>query len=305
MDRSRRTAPPVDDVPASSRLIVRPRKNRRRPVPRSVWSRMPRPNAIADACGRALRRSVPALVATCVALLACGGIWLGYRFVTGSPRFAIRAIEIRGADRLTADEVRAALPVSLGDNVFTASLDGVTARLRLHPWVASASAHRILPDTLVIEIREHAAAAIAMLGEPYLVDANGHPFKHAQLELHEAEGLPVITGIERSAYRTDPVTTAATIKTALAALARWRTEPGRPAIGEVHIDPLGALVLRTYDRGVAIELGALADAAVDPRLTTFDAAWAELSELERARARTIHLDARHDHVTVAFAKDGK
>jgi len=36
---------------------------------------------------------------------------------------------------------------------------------------------------------------------------------------------------------------------------------------------------------------------------TFDAAWAGLSDAERARARSIHLDARPDHVTVAFVKD--
>jgi hypothetical protein len=35
----------------------------------------------------------------------------------------------------------------------------------------------------------------------------------------------------------------------------------------------------------------------------FDTAWAGLSEDERHRARAIHLDARPDHVTVAFAKD--
>jgi hypothetical protein len=38
-------------------------------------------------------------------------------------------------------------------------------------------------------------------------------------------------------------------------------------------------------------------------MRTFDAVWAELAEPERARARTFHLDARSDHVTVAFAKD--
>src|SRR5688572_29919570 len=181
MDRSRRSgakaarppsAPPADDerpVPPSSRLTVRARKNRRRPVQRSLWARMPPPRAIVDACGRALRRSVPALALVAAALLATGALWLGYRFVTGSPRFAVTAIEIRGVERLTADEVRAALPIALGDNVFTANLDDATARLRRHPWIASATAHRILPHTVVVEIRERAAAAIAMLGEQYLV----------------------------------------------------------------------------------------------------------------------------------------
>ena len=38
-------------------------------------------------------------------------------------------------------------------------------------------------------------------------------------------------------------------------------------------------------------------------MAAFDAAWAGLSDAERARTRAIHLGARPDHVTVAFASD--
>src|SRR5678815_2210741 len=130
MDRSRRTtgargrtAPAETGAPArpppSWRLTLRGRKNRRRPAP--LWSRMPPPRALADACGRALRRSLPAAIAACALIGLAGTLWLGYRFVTTSSRYAITSIEIRGVHRLSADEVRAALPVALGDNVFLAS----------------------------------------------------------------------------------------------------------------------------------------------------------------------------------------
>src|SRR5262245_30109699 len=62
--------------PASSRLTVRPRRNRRRRV--SLWTRLPRPAAVADACGRAVRRSMSGLAAACAVIAAAGTVWLGY-----------------------------------------------------------------------------------------------------------------------------------------------------------------------------------------------------------------------------------
>ncbi len=291
------TAPPV---PSASRLTVRGKRNRRRPA--SVWSRIPRPPAIADACGRALRRSLPALAATAAITGVGSGIWLGYRFVTTSERFAISSIEVQGASQLTADEVRAALPVELGTNIFATDLDTIEIAVRAHPWIESATAHRILPDTLVVEIREHVPAAIAQLGELYLVDDTGHPFKRAQLEAGDGAGLPVITGLDRASYRRDPAGTAQTMLAALAALAHWRTGEDRPAIGELHVDSHHTITFRTFDTGAAIQLGPLG-ADLGARMQTFDAAWTELTDAERTLVRTLHLDARPDHVTVAFAKD--
>lgn len=300
--------------PPSSRITLRARKNRRRAAP--LWSRVPRPQAIADACGRALRRSLPATIAACVVIVAGGALWLGYRFVTTSPRYAITAIEVRGARHLSASEVRAIVPVAIGDNVFATSTDDVVRALRRHPWIAEATAERVLPGELLVEIREHEPAAVAVIGEAYLVTAGGRPFKRAEIEAGDGAGLPIVTGVGRDAYRRDPAGAARTITAALDALARWRAGGGRPEIGELHVTAQGTLTLRTYDRAAAIDLGPLLTPAgagelaaapaaldLDARLRTFDVAWAELDPGERARARSFHLGARPDHVTVAFAKD--
>jgi cell division protein FtsQ len=304
MDRSRRgtkdgTATPV---PAASRLTVRGKKNRRRPG--SVWSRLPRPRAIADACGRAVRRSLPALAATAGITVIGIGAWAGYRFVTTSERFAITSIEVTGETHLSADQIRAALPVKLGDNVFATNLGRVADVLRATPWIASASVHRVLPHTLVVEVTEHAPVAMVDLGDLYLVDSTGQPFKRAQLETGDGANLPVITGIDRATYEAAPAATAATITAALTALATWRQEPSRPAIGELHLDAHHALTLRTYEHATAIQLGPLGP-DLPVRMHTFDAAWAELSEPERLRARAIHVDARIDQVTVALNTPAK
>jgi cell division septal protein FtsQ len=262
---------------------------------------MPKPRVMLDACGRAARRSIPALAAT-AAIAAIGtGVWLGYRFITTSERFAIVEIEITGEHHLTEDQIRAEMPVHVGDNVFATNLDTVTNALRATSWIASASAHRVLPDKLVIEITEHAPAAVVELGDLYLVDTSGHPFKRALLETGDGDGLPVITGISRASYEVDPAGTAQTITTALAALSAWTADPSRPAIGELYVDAHRALTLRTYDHATAIQLGPLASLPqIAARMATFDAVWADLSDAERERARALHLDARTDQVTVAL-----
>jgi cell division protein FtsQ len=257
---------------------------------------------IADACGRALRRSLPALIGVGVIATISGTAWAGYRFVTTSSQFAITEIQVNGVQQLSVEQVRATLPAHVGDNVFATNLDEVTRELRENPWIATAEAHRVLPHTIVIDVREHVAAAVVQLGGLYLVDAEGHPFKRAEPD--DGAGLPIITGLDRNAYVANPAGTAAQIRGAMAALTSWRSVDERPSIGEVHLDTHGALTLVTYEQAISIQLGEL-DAALEQRMHTFDATWAELSSAERTRTRAIHLDARADQVTVAFAASDK
>jgi hypothetical protein len=311
--------------PLSSRLTLRRPRNRRRPG--SVWSRLPRPTALADTCGRLLRRALPAAAALAVLAAIGGGVLAGYRWLTRSPRFAVTEIVVQGAHHVDPDALRARLPIRAGDNAF-ADLTAAARAAGEDPWIAAADVRRRLPHTIVVELREHVAAAVAELGEGglYLVDAAGHPFKRAAIEAGEADGLPIVTGLGRAAFAADPAAAEATLKAAIAAVDRWRaterSEPGggssdgsdggaggraprgidRPAIGEVHIDPHGGATLHTYDPAIAIQLGALGDDA-GARMRAFDAAWAGLGDAARARTRAIHLGARADHVTVAFATD--
>jgi cell division protein FtsQ len=295
----------------SSRLTVRKHKNRRRPG--SAWSRLPKPSLIVDACGRALRRSLRG-VAVIAAVGAVGGsMWAGYRWITSSPRFALTAITVQGVQHLDADQLRAALPVHVGDNAFVDLADAARA-VRADPWVAQATVRRMLPHTIVVELRERVAAAIADLGGAagpgtadgdgglYLIDTTGRPFKRAAPGAGEADHLPIVTGLGRAAFTADPAAAQATLAEAITAVDRWRTAD-RPAVGEIHIDPHGAATLHTHDPAIAIQLGALADAGA--RMQAFDAAWAGLSDAERARTRAIHFGTRTrpDHATVAFAKD--
>lgn len=245
---------------------------------------------------------MPVMVRVGALCAVCGVAWAGFLFATSSSRFAVQTISVRGNQRLTTAEIQALVPIASGRNIFRADLDAVVRVLRANPWVASAQARRILPRTIAVEIRERQPVAIAALGGLYLVDANGHPFKRASVESGEGAGLPIITGLTRARFATDPASVEQLIGSALRALDTWRSAAERPPIGELHIGPFGALTLHTYDVATAIQLG-IPDAGLATRLQTFDVAWAELGDGERSRARSVHLDSRSDHVTVAFAKE--
>lgn len=300
MDRSRRgerREPEAPAPPSSSRLTVRRRNRRRGP---GLWERVPGPRQVVDACGRAIRRGVPAIVATLAITGLGSGLWLGYRFVTTSDRFAIEQIEVRGTDRLSVDQVRATLPIAIGDNLFTSDLGEVTRALHAEPWIASAEARRRLPDTVIVEIREHQpAVAIALPtevgNELYLGDAAGRPFKRAGEG--ERSDLPLVTGLARADYTRDPDGTARRVVAALDVLRQWHLGDRLP-IGELRFDPHGGIALIAREPALAIELGLPGD--MSPRLRSFDAVWNELGTDERTRVSTIHLGTRLDHVTVSF-----
>lgn len=279
------------------------RPNRRRTSP--LVARLPRPGEVLDACGRALRRSGPTLAVLAVIAAVAGGLVLGHRFLTTSRRFAVADIEVRGSTVLTADEVRALLPIARGDNVFRAATGDAEDTLRALPWVASARVRRELPHTIVVEIEERTPAALVAADDLYLVDAHGRPFKRAALDRGEGKGLPVVSGVPRDLYSRAPDEAAARVRRGLAVLRAWgnASEPGsvRPAAGEVAVDARGATVF-TYDDAVAVRLGAAEGDELALRLARFDAAWTALGPDERARARAIHVDndTRTDLVTVSF-----
>jgi cell division septal protein FtsQ len=187
--------------------------------------------------------------------------------------------------------------------MFATDTRSLERALRANPWIATAEVHRELPRTMVATIVEHQPAALVDLGALYLVDASGKPFKRAALEVGEGAEMPVITGIERLAFRANPNATIRLIHASLRAAELWRAVASRPAIDELRIDDFGGLALRTHQPALTVHLGALDDLKLAERMRMFEAAWAQLTNDERARTETLYLDAGLTQATIAFAKN--
>ncbi|MBP9085357.1 MAG: FtsQ-type POTRA domain-containing protein [Kofleriaceae bacterium] len=242
------------------------------------------------------------MAAVAAVLVAAAGTatWFGYRFLTTSPRFAIRTIEIDGNQKLSNAEIVAAMPLHVGENIFKADVARAEPVLRRLPWVAQVDVSRHLPNTIRVHVRERQAAAIAVLGDMYFMDAMGQPFKRIDFVHDDIAALPIVSGIARSEFAANPAAVAERFRAALALMVDWRGNVARPAIAEISLDH-HAYTLRTVAGTTEIHLGGLDGLAL--RLATFDAAWASLSASEKLHAREFRLDYQPDQLTVAFAKD--
>ena len=233
----------------------RRRRNRRTVVQRRsllllVWAALGRLARGAWLVGKVLGKVIAVLAV--LAGAAWGGRWT-IRAVVDSPRFQLAQIDIGPTQHVRREELLALAGVTLGDKLLSIDTDAVAARLASHPWIAAARVKRHLPSVLHIDLTERRAAALASLGGLYLVDENGRPFKRARMD--EAEGLPVLTGINRDQYAKLPEASAAVFREVLALLEGYRSHPGRPALSEVSIDTYFGFSLILLEGGAEIRLG--------------------------------------------------
>jgi cell division protein FtsQ len=283
-----------------ARLFGRPGHNRRlrkpaRPAEAGAAPVSPREwGALGRRLGRAALTTLKCAVLAALLLGVGVGGYYGYRRVAASTYFTVKAIEVRGSRRAPREEIARSVESVRGRSIFTADLEAVARAARAHPWVREARVRRELPSRIVIEVSEHRAQALLLLGHLYLVADDGEVFKRAALD--EVEGLPVITGVDRLAYLSDEAPARARILRALEVLRRYYDGAPRPALSEVQVGARDEVTLYLRNGGAAIRLGADPSAA---RLVQFDRVWAALGpDARRARVMFLDNEVRADRVTV-------
>jgi cell division protein FtsQ len=187
-----------------------------------------------------------------------GGMAYGlYRYALGSERFAISELVVEGTRRLGRDEVLAVAGVSAGQNVFALDVGATEARLLETAWVREARVTRRLPGTVRIELVEHEAVALAVLGgKTFLVADGGQPFK--ELGAGDPHDLPVVTGLSPEGLARDRRAELERLAQALDLVRDFEALPiarGLP-VQEVHLTPAGHAVLSVGLDGLALHLGA-------------------------------------------------
>lgn len=88
--------------------------------------------------------------------LACVSVLYiyGYRLVTTHPQLALRHIEMTGNERLSQDDLLAAVGLRKGVNLLELDLRTVEERLTAQPWVKAVSVTRTFPDRLSLAVVE-------------------------------------------------------------------------------------------------------------------------------------------------------
>jgi cell division protein FtsQ len=230
-----------------------------------------------------------------------GGRW-AIVHVVNSPQFQISNIEFSATPHLSHSELLRLTGVEIGDKLLGIDTDQVAARIATHPWVASARTSRRLPSSLVIEVAEKRAVAVAALSGLYLIDENGRPFKRATMD--EADGLPVLTGIERARYADMREVSEAAFRRAMEVLGEYRSKSGRPVVGEVNIDPGFGYSLFLLAGGAEIRLG---QGNLGKKLAQLDQIFdaVETNAGGLAALRIVHLDLPESGRVPVLFRDGE
>jgi cell division protein FtsQ len=227
----------------------------------------------------------PRLALAALALVALG--FAGVRvdaWARHSPRFALRSVQLVGADRATEAELLGLAGVQLGMNLWALDAAEVARAMAGHPWVSAVDVRRALPDALQIRVEEHVPAALAVMGDLYVVDAEGVPFK--KVSGADTLDLPLITGVSREDAARAPEESAARFRSALNLIATWARTIQRPGLSEVHLEEGGLRAIDTDGQVIA-----LASGAPDDALARLARVRAELRQ-RGLTAATIHLENR-------------
>lgn len=233
------------------------------------------------------RRALGLFGRAAIALALAWGVLLavqaGYQYVTTSARFEAKSLVFEATPHVPVDRLQELLGIEPGTNILAVDPEALQAKIAAEPWVKRAEVRRSLPDTLIVEVEEHEAAAVLLSGYFYLIDREGEPFK--RLEEGERGELPVISGVDREQLVAGDARAKQAILRGLAALTAYHERP-RPRLSEVHVDEGGAVALYTAKTGATLRLGR---GEVAAKLGRYDALRAALGE-RADKLAVVHLD---------------
>lgn len=201
--------------------------------PRRAKAATPRPTGKLRAVrALGLGSAGPALAATIAmaaamgAVLGTGGRWWTSMDYTSRQMddqlaavgFEMRNLKVEGASKLAEGDILAAAALHGHDSVLTVDLPSLRQRVEGVPWVEKATVSRLLPDTLVIDIKERPRLAVWQhRGRLAVLDAEGaviggaDPFRFADLPLVVGQGaaerapdiVPLIAARPRLLHRVE------------------------------------------------------------------------------------------------------
>src|SRR5690606_27987482 len=127
------------------------------------------------------------LISLCIIICLGAMIFLGYRTVTASDFFDVKAITVDGEARTSEDEIVNLIKIETEKTgTWDADLSGIKAKIEKMPFVKRASVSRVLPGKIAVNIEERVPVAVVRLKNgDYLFDAEGNSLAKAQPdELH-------------------------------------------------------------------------------------------------------------------------
>ena len=165
-------------------------------------------------------------------------------------------IVVRGNERISRDEVLAALSGLRGDNILLADLEQWRARLVASPWVRDAALRRSLPATVEVVVWERQPIGIGRInGDMFLVDERGIVIDRYGPQYADFD-LPIIDGLAAARGNNAAMTDDARAELAARVIAELKARPAVAArLSQVDVSNAhDAAVILSGDPAV-IQLG--------------------------------------------------
>lgn len=163
--------------------------------------------------------------------------------------FQLEKISLRGSlAELTLEEIQSLLNLPKIDSLFSISLSKARQDLKQHPWIKDVAVRRLLPDTLIVSIKEYEPVAFLYHDKKlHFVDKTGAVFKTFAGE--ERRDLPILTGIGKLDQRA--------VKKALQILKEIEAplEEVGEEIAELHYDNIAGYSFLLVGQPVLVTLG--------------------------------------------------
>lgn len=241
----------------------------------------------------AVRTHAPGVLRALLALaLTVGLVWgaVALRaWALRSPTFALQEVSFSGLTRAGRPELLRLGGLAAGQNLFALDVEQLERSLQAHPWVRAAEVTRHFPSAVAVRVEEHVPAALVVLGDLYVLDEQGEPFK--RVAPADALDLPLVTGLDREAYVADEQRARARFRQALDVARAYAVAlpSRRERLSEVRLQAAGDALTLVSATGQEVQLG------------TGEALEQKLQRLARVRdalaerglsAEVIHLDNR-------------
>ncbi|MCL2012832.1 MAG: FtsQ-type POTRA domain-containing protein [Cystobacterineae bacterium] len=234
------------------------------------------------------------------AVVSALGLWGSralWHWALETPFFALSEVAFEGNQRATREELMRLSGLNEGENLLQLDALRVQQAMLTHPWIKSAMVKKHYPRGLQIHLIEYQEIAILALGDLYLMDAEGKPFK--RIQANERVDLPLVTGMHKEAFVEHPEQSQTVLRTALAALRAFRAEhQGLEGLSEIRMEGGEAALLLSSGQEVL-----LGESGFEKKIRKLKRVQEELAQ-RKLLAQTIRLDnrVRPERVTIQVAR---
>ena len=172
-------------------------------------------------------------------------------FVIDNPYFSVREIQVRGAEKVSGDEVVTMAGLRRGMSIWKIDLEQIEQKIRRHAWVRRVSARREFPRRVIIDVEERSPKAIVALQKLYYVDADGVVFK--EVAAGESVQFPLLTGLSAEQISAPDTATRRRIREAIR-LSEMMVQRSH-SLSEIHFAKPNRLIVYTTEYPIALHMG--------------------------------------------------